>query len=262
MQVVGTVATDATPFVTFPVATRSCTHDFVSFLRNWRICVSAIKLLNPTGPKRKLRTQQLSVRPPRMQQLFLNSRRCSLVQAIASCSSSQSLSLGSRWYDVIRSLCGGGILMLTVPAPSCFQSLTSLSLCLPGIITIPEGISRLNKLSVLEVRGYRIDLPKGLHCAACNHLVLNLVEDVRVKGRSAFLLHDHFPNVKSMAYLVHRNPYNWPPDSYGHPTPMRNCHFLVKLELQLDLQSWHTVFDSRSCNSLRVRCPFVTFASK
>lgn len=188
---------------------------------------------------------------------FLNSRGRALVRALASCSSLQSLYLGSNWYGVIKSMCGVGVSTLAIPAPFYLETLTSLSLCLPGIITVPESISRLNKLSVLKVRGYRIDLPRGLHCKACDCLVFNLVEDVRVKGHSSFLLHDHFPNVKSMSYLVHRNPYKWPPNNYGYPTPMRNCHFLVELQLQLDLQCWHTVFDSRSCRNLRVRDPLL-----
>lgn len=257
-QVIKTFATDSNTFFSFSVATRYPSLGFVSFVRRWLTCISAVEFLNPAAGK------VVSSRPAASVVFPLSNQKHVLVNALGQCMSVDSLSLDTHWFTIIKELCKYLSRMHFGVAPplqtsSIVNSLTSLSLS-RHIVEVPPGVALLTQLSVLKLRGYLIVIPSGLQCEACTRLVFHVVRDVRVKGKESLILGHHFPNVKALSYLVNRQPYKWPPQHYGHPTPVSECHELTDLQLHLDLQCWHTVFDSNPARHLRVRSPCLQFA--
>jgi hypothetical protein len=251
-QVTSSLATDAQPCVKFPIAARNCSYGFVSFLQKWMSCISSLELMNPT----RRRLGNTRKRQPRLVVIPFSKRSSMLVDALTQCTSLDSLSLTARWFTIMKRVCkclsGPRVEELRPqPTTALAQCLTSLSIR-RHVVRVPPGLGLLTHLSVLKLTGYLIVIPQGLRCEACTRLVLNIIRDVRVAGQESFVLGSHFPKLTALSYIVNRQPYFWPPGNYGHPTPVTQCHDLTELQLQLDLQGWHTVFDCNPARYLKV----------
>eukprot|EP00884_Botryococcus_braunii_P010814 jgi/Botrbrau1/19734/Bobra.0878s0001.2 len=248
-KVVNTFATDPHTCCTFSIATRNCSLGFISFVARWKNCICSVEFLNPVY------RSATSARLPASVVIPFTNEKYALVNALGRCTSMDALSLGTRWFTIVKVLCKCLLKVHSEVPPhvqttSVVQSLTSLSLS-RHIVEVPPEVGLLTQLAFLELRGYLIVIPPGLRCHACTRLVLRIVRDVRVQGQESFILGRHFPKLTALSYLVNRYPYRWPPQVYGHPTPVSQCHELTDLQLQLDLQCWHTVFDSSPARHLR-----------